>query len=171
MCVPRPVGTRGGVRWMRGPGACPRWGATILPHGTPTNRRATRTSTRPPPCPTSAPCPYRTGTRAFPSLVVQNQQDGAAPLPHSVVNIHQERGRHIPGFGCQHSSGGGGISSPFPIRLLKFSRSITARRTHGCAQCICHPVLQTGRASSILLAKPFPSLVMKKCTAPSSSGL
>src|SRR5260221_14509551 len=45
---------------MRGPGACPRGGATILPHGTPTNRRATRTSTRPPPCPTSAPCPYRT---------------------------------------------------------------------------------------------------------------
>src|SRR6266446_4369462 len=39
--------------------------------------------------------------------------------PHAVVSIHQER---IPRFGRQHSSGGGGISSPFPIRLLKFIR-------------------------------------------------
>src|SRR5216684_833355 len=103
MCVPRPVGTRGGVGWMRGPCACPRPSVTILPHGTPTNRIATRTSTRLPPCPTSAPCPYRTGIHAFPSLVVKNHQDGAAPLPHSVVNIHQDRGRHITGFGRQHS--------------------------------------------------------------------
>src|SRR5216684_3591056 len=88
MCVPRPVGTRGGVGWMRGPCACPRPSVTILPHGTPTNRIATRTSTRPPPCPSSAPCPYRTGIHAFPSLVVNN---------------HQDRGRHITGFGRQHS--------------------------------------------------------------------
>src|SRR6266436_2281039 len=86
-----PVGTRGGVEWMRGPGACPGWGTTILPHATPTHRRATRTSTRPLPCPTSAPCPYRTGTRAFPSLVVKNHQDGAASFPYSVIK-HQQDG-------------------------------------------------------------------------------
>src|SRR5216683_6828338 len=144
-------------------------------------RVATRTSTRPPPCPTSAPCPYRTGTRAFPirlSTIIRtgNAHDpmrsstvirrGADPLPlrccgpgscrdkgrggvdegawclswlgcdlfaprspqwialppgqaqgphpaphpplvptlpHAVVNIHQDRGRHITGFGRQHS--------------------------------------------------------------------
>src|SRR5216683_2759823 len=59
-CVPRPVGTRGGVGRMRGPCACPGGDETGWPHATQTNRHATRTSTRPPPCPTSAPCPYRT---------------------------------------------------------------------------------------------------------------
>src|SRR5216683_7978070 len=34
-----PVGTRGGVVWMRGPGACPRWGATCLLHAVPTGSR------------------------------------------------------------------------------------------------------------------------------------
>src|SRR5216683_1584625 len=67
-------------------------------------RVATRTSTRPPPCPTSAPCPYRTGTRAFPirlSTIIRtgNAHDpirlstfiriGADTLPVLVVNIHQ----------------------------------------------------------------------------------
>jgi hypothetical protein len=56
----RPVGTRGCGEGMRGPCACPRGDTTMLPDGTPTNRAATRTSTRPPPIPTSAPCPYRT---------------------------------------------------------------------------------------------------------------
>src|SRR5229473_913174 len=32
----------------------------------PLDRVATRTSTRPPPCPTSAPCPYRTGNAHSP---------------------------------------------------------------------------------------------------------
>ena len=59
-CVPPPVGTRGAVGWMRGPGACPRGDATGWPHATQTTRHATRTSTRPPPCSTSTPCPYRT---------------------------------------------------------------------------------------------------------------
>src|SRR6266478_8224687 len=73
---------------MRGPGACPGWGATCgpgscrekgrggvdegawclswlgcdlcAPRSPQRDRVATRTSTRPPPCPTSAPCPYRT---------------------------------------------------------------------------------------------------------------
>src|SRR5258708_19972209 len=92
---------------------------------------------------------------------------------HSLIHplSLQDRGRHIPGFGRQHSSGGGGISSPFPIRSSTFIRSITARRTNRCAQCICHPVLQTGHASSMLLAKPFLLPVMKNCTAPSPSAL
>jgi len=34
-----PVGTRGGVEWMRGPGACPGWGATWLLHAVPTGAR------------------------------------------------------------------------------------------------------------------------------------
>jgi hypothetical protein len=85
MCVPRPVGTRGGAGWMRGPGACPRWGVTILPHGTPTKRRATRTSTRPPPCPTSAPCPYRTqaGGLTEPRPLVMPPGQAPGPLIHS----------------------------------------------------------------------------------------
>ncbi len=44
---------------MRGPCACPGGSATNMPHGTQANRVATRTSTRPPPFPASAPCPYR----------------------------------------------------------------------------------------------------------------
>src|SRR5260370_14509516 len=34
-----PVGTRGGVEWMRGPGACPGWGATWLLHAVPNRSR------------------------------------------------------------------------------------------------------------------------------------
>ena len=34
-----PVGTRGGVEWMRGPCACPHWGATGLLHEVPTGSR------------------------------------------------------------------------------------------------------------------------------------
>src|SRR5713101_6926299 len=66
-----PVGTRGGVEWMRGPGACPGWGATLLLH------EATRTSTRPPPCPTSAPCPYRTPFGCQHSLGASAKRSGA----------------------------------------------------------------------------------------------
>src|SRR6266851_3328621 len=43
-----PVGTRGGVEWMRGPCACPRWGATCLLHEAPNGSRCHQeTSTRP----------------------------------------------------------------------------------------------------------------------------
>src|SRR5260221_7574886 len=58
--VLHPVGTRGAVGWMRGPGACPGGEETGWPHATQTTRHATRTSTRPPPFSTSTPCPYRT---------------------------------------------------------------------------------------------------------------
>ncbi len=59
-CVLHPVGTRGAVGWMRGPGACPGGEETGWPHRTQTTRHASRTSTRPPPVSTSTPCPYRT---------------------------------------------------------------------------------------------------------------
>src|SRR5947209_3485227 len=39
MCVPRPVGTRGGVEWMRGPCACPGWAATCWLHAVPKESR------------------------------------------------------------------------------------------------------------------------------------
>ncbi len=59
-CVLHPVGTRGGVWWMRGPCACP--GGMTLGLGSvrPSGLIPTRTSTRPPPFSTSTPCPYRT---------------------------------------------------------------------------------------------------------------
>jgi len=51
------------------------------------NRRPTRTSTRPPPFPTSAPCPYRTsGTQA-------SRRIG---LPHSIGKVHQDEGDLLP---------------------------------------------------------------------------
>ena len=102
------VGTRGGVGWMRGPCACPGGSATMMPHGTQANRVATRTSTRPPPIPTSAPCPYRTGPRALLHSVGKVHQDGASTyccirlsniirtgpraLLYSVVKIQQDGG-------------------------------------------------------------------------------
>jgi len=62
--VPLTVGTGGGVERMWGPGACPGGDATIVPHLPLMNRMATRTSTRPPPIPSSTPCPYRSVTCA-----------------------------------------------------------------------------------------------------------
>ena len=48
---------------MRGPCACPGWSATRFLDGPQASRVLTRTSTRPPPVSTSAPCPYRTLSR------------------------------------------------------------------------------------------------------------
>src|SRR5579872_717258 len=67
LAVQRPVGTRGGVGWMWGPCACPRpvhviRRDIIIPRE---NLSAMRTSTRPPPLPASAPCPYWTGLRHY----------------------------------------------------------------------------------------------------------
>src|SRR5260221_11486368 len=72
-----PVGTRGRVGWMRGPGACPRGDATILPHGTPTNRRATRDKHQAPTLLLVHPLSLQDGGRHSHSS------------PHSVINIHQ----------------------------------------------------------------------------------
>ena len=58
----RPVGTRGGVGWMRGPCACPGSRTSGLGCVRPTGRIPTRTSTRPPHPPHSTPCPYRIQT-------------------------------------------------------------------------------------------------------------
>ena len=61
-----PVGTRGGVEWMRGPGACPRWGAPRSPHWIalpPGQARGPHPAPHPPLVPTG---------------------------PHSVVNIHKD---------------------------------------------------------------------------------
>src|SRR5579872_4947696 len=85
-----PVGTRGGDGWMWGPCACPRpvhviRQDIIKPRR---NHTATRTSTRPPPLPTSAPCPYRTRTRPpLPFLIVKNHQDGDAPFPPFLYSV------------------------------------------------------------------------------------
>ncbi|SRR5216683_2759824 len=62
----RPVGTRGGCGAGWGPCACP-GGMTIgLGCVRPTGLIPTRTSTRPPHPPHSAPCPYRTGDAPSP---------------------------------------------------------------------------------------------------------
>ena len=55
----RPVGTRGGRGEGWGPGACPGGNASGLGCVRPTGLLPTRTSTRPPHPPCSAPCPYR----------------------------------------------------------------------------------------------------------------
>ena len=94
MEVPRPVGTRGWVGWMRGPCACPRGSATILLHGTQANRVATRTSTRPPPVPASTPCPYRTRadvSNHFPNRLSKIIRVGAGLAPALVRALYVTR--------------------------------------------------------------------------------
>ncbi len=89
---PRPVGTRGGVGWMRGPCACPRGNALRLGSVRHDGRTATRTSTRPPPVPTSAPCPYRPEggvSSDFPLRLSKIIRTERHPLPVLVDIIHQ----------------------------------------------------------------------------------
>src|SRR5712691_9529182 len=87
----RPVGTMGGVGWMRGPCACPGWGGLAMHIVEPQrNHHPTRTSTRPLPISASAPCPYRMeGDRfvSLPHLVVKNHQDtgDASPLNYQRI--------------------------------------------------------------------------------------
>jgi len=76
---PRSVGTGGGCGDGRGPGACPRRDAILMPHEIRTHRLATRTGTRPPHPLNPSPCPYRTEAAFF--VITQ--------------------------FGCQHSLGAG----------------------------------------------------------------
>src|SRR6266849_246460 len=76
---------------MRGPCACPGWGWLALPIMEPhRNHSPRRASTRPPPFPTSAPCPYRTGPRYYPHSLVKIHQDGAAQSPYSVGKNDQD---------------------------------------------------------------------------------
>ena len=72
---PRPVGTRGGVEGMRGPCACPRWGATCLLHEIP------KWIALPP-----------------------GQAQGPLPAPHPPL-VPTGRVTHRTPFGRQHSSG------------------------------------------------------------------
>ncbi len=75
-----PVGTRGGVEWMRRPCACPRWGATCLLHAVPTGSRCHQAPTLPHIRPLSLQDPIRLSTFI---------RIGADTLPVLVVNIHQ----------------------------------------------------------------------------------
>src|SRR5216683_4810251 len=112
-CVPRPVGTRGGVGWMRGPCACPGGDETGWPHATQTNRHATRTSTRPPPCPTSAPCPYRTEAD-----ICHHSPIRSAPFIKTEADVcHHSPIRSAPFIRTQ-----AGIFYHSPIRLSTFIR-------------------------------------------------
>src|ERR1700730_8602420 len=80
---------------MRGPCACLHWAMIMLPDGTQANRIATRTSTRPPPVPASAPCPYRTRadvSRNYPIRLSNIIRTGLRLLPSLVGKIHQDGG-------------------------------------------------------------------------------
>src|SRR5581483_11448613 len=71
---------------------------------------ATRTSTRPPPFPTSAPCPYRTERRTFPIMIVNVHQLGDnrfALLPILIGNIHQKVGTSQPSHSWRNQAGTG----------------------------------------------------------------
>src|SRR5437868_4961330 len=99
LAAQRSVGTRGGVGWWRGPGACPGWSATHFPDRTHANRVVTRTSTRPPPVPTPPLVPTaRTLGFRLPILVVKiHHRPKWIPtrnLPHLVIPdllCHPER--------------------------------------------------------------------------------
>jgi len=87
------VGTGGRVERMRGPCACPPGDATLVPHLL-MNRLASRTGTRPPPIPSSTPCPYRTSTGAWPILSVNVHHRATTPtqMPWYFVEPHKCRG-------------------------------------------------------------------------------
>src|SRR5216683_2809604 len=92
-----PVGTRGGVEWMRGPCACPRWGATFVLHEAPNGSRCHQeTSTRPPPCPSSLQDPIRSSKfirwpKYFVNVdnrVFRHLRAGARPAPLQSELLH-----------------------------------------------------------------------------------
>src|SRR5216683_2800532 len=76
-------------------------------------RVATRTSTRPPPCPTSAPCPYRTGTRAFPIRLSTIIRTGNAHDPMRSSTVIRRGADPLPvrccGPGSCRDKGRGGV--------------------------------------------------------------
>src|SRR5712692_1326545 len=83
-----PVGTRGGVGWMRGPCACPGWGGLALhilePDGI-TARGGQAQGPHPSPQPPIVP----TGRcRAITLVVHQNSSGRTMPLPYSVGKNH-----------------------------------------------------------------------------------
>src|SRR6266853_6059843 len=78
-----PVGTRGGVVWMRGPCACPRWGATFVLHAVPTGSRCHQDKHQAPTLPHIRPLSLQDPMRS--STFIRR---GADTLPVLVVNIH-----------------------------------------------------------------------------------
>src|SRR5947209_6633240 len=78
----------------------------------PRNRVATRTSTRPPPCPTSAPCPYRTlGCKQSPrNRVATRTSTRPPPCPTSAPCPYRT-------LGCKSLHG-----YDYPIRSSTFIR-------------------------------------------------
>src|SRR5260370_29217587 len=93
---PSPVGTRGGVEWMRGPGACPRWGVTCLLHAVPT-------------------------WIALPP----GQAQGPHPAPHLPL-VPTGRVTHITQFGRQNSSGRFGESYSMGSASYQFLPTLTS---------------------------------------------
>ncbi len=106
---------------MRGPCACPRGRATIMPHGTQTNHTATRTSTRPPPFPTSAPCPYRFLTTTG-SVILSAAKDLTGRVPRSFAALRMTLPVVI---GKVHQDGG---DAYYRIRSSNFNRTKAASR-------------------------------------------
>jgi len=122
-CVPPPVGTRGAVGWMRGPGACPRGDETGWPHATQTTRHASRTRGRCVPgscrdkgqggvdegawCLSSWGCDHLASRNPNESKSDQGQAPGPHPSPRPplVPTGRRQTFPLIPPFGHQHSSG------------------------------------------------------------------
>src|SRR5216684_1678679 len=76
-----PVGTRGGVGWMRGPGACPGGDETgRLASGNPDHSSCHQDKHQAPTLPHIRPLSLQDGGGRLPSF------------PYSVVNIHQDAG-------------------------------------------------------------------------------
>ena len=78
-----PVGTRGGVEWMRGPGACPGWGATWLLHAVPTGSHCQQDKHQAPTLPHIRPLSLQDPIRSSTFIRI-----GADTFPVLVVNIH-----------------------------------------------------------------------------------
>ncbi len=122
----RPVGTRGGRGEGWGPGACPAGMTSGLGCVRPTGLIPTRTSTRPPHPPHSAPCPYRMQD-ALPRFGRHHSSGGwAASVPMGMITP----------FGWQHSlgpdlAGGEELSSAFEPCLNRL-KSYTDRRGWAC---------------------------------------
>src|SRR5216684_1890399 len=89
-----PVGTRGGVEWMRGPCACPRWGATFVLHAVPTGSRCHQDKHKAP---------------TLPHIRPLSLQDGDRRIPEFGRSKPSGRVTHITPFGRQHSSGPCGL--------------------------------------------------------------
>src|SRR5713101_6711733 len=76
-----PVGTRGGVEWMRRPCACPRWGATCLLHAVPTGARCHQDKHKAPTLPHIRPLSLQDGDTRIPIRLSTIIRTGNAHYP------------------------------------------------------------------------------------------